>query len=174
MELEAGKTYVYKSEADKKAYFADNSYNRGLHDRHYNKGFTIEAIADSPFNGGYIKRQCVIGTTEIKYFKLKEEETMKPTDMITVEMTALDALRLRALMANVDTNFGALYLKLKQGYGLPSSSPNLSLTGATDWSSDSRFTLWALAQFDDPKQKEIDELEKTINEAAAKLAALKG
>ena len=174
MELEAGKTYVYKSKADKKAYFESDSTNQGMHDMYYNEGFTIEGLVGKSFSGGYVKGEGVILTKEIKYFKLKKEETIQPTDMINVEMTALDALRLRVLLRYTSGGDSkALYLSFKHDYCLPAGLDLEDSPDKTDWRVGSELTRWALAQFEDPKQKEIDALKKTINEAKAKLADLK-
>lgn len=89
--LEAGKTYVFKDEDAKEAWLSKYSCNKQQYDLFYNNGFTIEYV----YKGiqGETGQRIVIGSDELQYFKLKEDETMqqpkpiRPEDEVTITTT---------------------------------------------------------------------------------------
>ena len=89
--LEAGKTYVFNDEDAKKAWLSKYPINKLQYDSFYNNGFTLEHV----YKGiqGEIGQRIVIGSDELKYFKLKGEETMqqpkhlRPEDEVTITTT---------------------------------------------------------------------------------------
>lgn len=171
MKLEVGKTYVFKSHKDKEDYIAGSPLNSQLYDNYYRGGFTILGI--SPRGAGRIVGFSVIFPDEVKYFKLKEEEQMKPDDIISVEMTALDGVKAAIMIGNTRGSY-SLYTELKRKLNINDNrSLEVDREDCYDWRGGSRLTKLALDQFKDPKQDKINELEKVINDAAAELAKLK-
>lgn len=74
MKLEAGKTYVFKSEQDWLDYVNNHPTNHGLVNKYFAGGFTLEEV--SILDRGVINGTAVINNSEIKYFKLKEGNQM--------------------------------------------------------------------------------------------------
>lgn len=90
--LEAGKTYVFKQEGSIADWLSGHVTNKLYYHTLYKEGFTIEEVYDSGYKG-CIEGHVVIGSDELKYFKLKEEETMqrpkhiRPEDRVTITTT---------------------------------------------------------------------------------------
>ena len=84
---------------------------------------------------------------------------LKPDDIIKVEMTALDACKLRNLMGYVYSGSGSSFIKqLKATF--PALKSDLTVDEARNWGLNSELTKWAVSQFEDPKQKEIAALKE--------------
>jgi hypothetical protein len=87
--LEAGKTYVFKDELAC-ILWSDIDENDYIRSEFYDDGFAIDEVYDGD---GYIWDNCIIIADELKYFKLKEEETMhqpkhiRPEDEVTITTT---------------------------------------------------------------------------------------
>lgn len=102
--LEAGKTYVFKDEDAKEAWLSRYSCNKQQYDLFYNNGFTIEYV----YKGiqGETGQRIVIGSDELQYFKLKEDETMqqhkhiRPEDEVTITTTYGELAKVYLLLAN--------------------------------------------------------------------------
>lgn len=174
MKLEVGKTYIFKDESCKDNYLSRFHCNRDLLREYYLSGYTIDSLSTSG-SGRVCNGSFVIAASEIKYFKLKEENKMlKPDDIISVEMTALDGMKAVIMMGNSNGSY-SLYSELKRKLSVV-DKPSLWVdkSDCFDWIDGSKLTKAALDQFKNPKQDEIDQLEKTVNDAAAKLARLKG
>ena len=167
-ELKAGKTYVFIDDKAKSDYINWNSSNFRYFNDHYDNGFTLTGV---DIGDGLINGNTVIARIEMKYFKLKGAK-MKATDTINVTMTALQGLMLRVLIGKT-SSANALYECFLDDVGLPSGALRITIDGARKWHEGGELQTWALAQFKDPKQDKIDELEKTINDAASELAKLK-
>lgn len=174
MKLEVGKTYVFKDESCRWGYFNKYKGNRDRYNKVYRGGYTLDHVSGGGLRGD-VEGLITICSDELGYFKLKEENKMlKPDDKISIEMTALDGMYLKNILGKIPCTFSEdVHLTLERV--LRNSDPfyddNLI---KFDLSYEDEFKEWCIAQFKDPKQAEIDQLEKTINDAAAKLARLKG
>jgi hypothetical protein len=167
MKLEANKTYVFKDGTAETTYFNHSPGNKIYFQCFYRDGFTLETVLEN--NEGWINEKCVIGIGETQYFQLKETKMLKPDDKVTVEMTALELVKLRHLMDNVSGGHAVSFTAQ-----LRNASPaNKDRPSAADWFLGSDFHVWCLAQFQDPKQDRIDALKKTIADASAQIAAIK-
>jgi hypothetical protein len=166
MNLEANKTYVFIDDASKRLYKQSNRNNASFIERYYEDGFTISSgCMDSGWGHG----RLLISNDEIQYFKLKEPKMLKPDEKVTVEMTALELVKLRHLMDGVGSGDEVSFVAaLDAASKFTSRKPN-----AKHWDEDSEFHIWCLAQFQDPKQDRIDALKKTIADAAAQIAAIR-
>lgn len=79
-ELTAGKTYVFKDDQAKKDYIHHNNLNTELL-QYYNEGFTLDKVEDGE---GLKCQHVVIGSDELRFFKLKE--TPQPENMIDITL----------------------------------------------------------------------------------------
>lgn len=89
LELEAGKTYVFKDEAAKGSYCNCNRVNAKYFDTFYKEGFTLEHV-DSDGDGWVGHKVVIVQFSEGKYFKLKEENVNTFTkDMLKYGMVVM-------------------------------------------------------------------------------------
>lgn len=118
--LEAGKTYVFKDELAC-ILWSDIDENDYIRSEFYDDGFAIDEVYEGD---GYIWDNCIIIADELKYFKLKEEETMqqpkhlRPEDevMITTTYGELAKVYLLVAKSNGHAGFGT-FEKCKQLFG---------------------------------------------------------
>jgi hypothetical protein len=166
MNLEANKTYVFKDNEARHNYLHSHKSNQKCINKHYKDGFTLTEVIGIE---GLIENLTVIFSREIQYFKLKEPKMLKPDEKVTVEMTALELVKLRHLMDGVGSGDEVSFVAaLDAASKFTSRKPN-----AKHWDEDSEFHIWCLAQFQDPKQDRIDALKKTIADASAQIAAIR-
>ena len=168
MSLEVGKTYVFKSDEDRDEYLL-SSLNKMYFDECYDEGYNITRL----FYGihGMTDGRLTISDTEIKHFKLKEENKMlKPDDKISIEMTALDGMLLKSLLGKSPA---ATKVHSKLESVLSNRIPCPDRLVRVDMSYDD-MRDWCISQFRNLNQDRIDKLEKKINDAAAELARMQG
>jgi hypothetical protein len=176
MKLEANKTYVFKDGTAKTSYFYHSPSNKIYFQCFYSDGFTLETVLEN--NEGWINKDCIIGIGETQYFQLKETKMLKPDDKVTVEMTALDAVRLTVLIGKSRTilpqsNLLPTLRKVGQSISKQKCRIEIPFHELVDFTPDSDFYKACLAQFQDPKQDRIDALKKTIADASAQIAAIR-
>lgn len=187
--LEAGKTYVFKDEESRKAYIRRGTNNIFYVKSMYKGGFKIERI--SSFRGGYIGSVYVIGSGELEYFKLKEENDMKEftkdmlKDGMVVKFRGQDSLMSKGkhlvLCNKLINNTGSV--------DLGDFTDNLKCIANTVFdvmrvykvldSNILDIECWKLELIWERKelteqQKKILELEETINKAQEQIKQLKG
>ena len=174
MVLEVDKTYVYINEAAKNNYIDNAAANKHYNSHFYNDGFKLAAVESS---NGYMGNKPVIGLYEMQFFKLKEINMLKPDDVMTIEMTALDAVRVKTLLgASLSDNRTQLLETLNdklESLGDMSEVLDMRFSELKDFQISSNFYATCLALFPDPNQAKLDALQKTIDDATAQIAAIK-
>lgn len=120
--LEVGKTYVFKDGEAKEDWLSGYSANKQLHDSLYNNGFTLEYVYKDI--QGEIGQRIVIGSDELKYFKLKEEtmqqpKHIRPEDEVTITTTYGELAKVLILLAKANGKHrGNLFDVLRNLFGI--------------------------------------------------------
>lgn len=127
--LEAGKTYVFKDELAC-ILWSDIDENDYIRSEFYDDGFAIDEVYE---DDGYICDNCVIGMDELRYFKLKEDETMqqpkpiRPEDEVTITAKYGDLAKVLMLLGRANGKWGLdLFSTLKGLFGVKGSVGDLT------------------------------------------------
>lgn len=180
--LEVGKTYVFKSEDAKESWLNSDEINREVF-LHQDVFLIIEIDEDGD---GYIEKPnyCVaISKDELKYFKLKEEETMqqpkhiRPEDEVTITTTYGELAKVLMLLSRSNGKCGYdLYRLIKDIFEIKGSVPNLMRIPTIDYIKVEQKWLAALfpepTPVESPTQRKVREMREQAEELLAKAKEL--
>jgi hypothetical protein len=176
MKLEANKTYVFKDSYSRQLYKKSHKNNAFYIENSYKNGFTL---SHAGVDVGWGNGRLLIGKNEIQYFKLKETSMLKPDDKISVEMTALDAVRIRTIFAKSRSNCSDACGLLKTLNKIISDKItsdyliNIPFSDLQFFYLDNEFHKACIKLFKNPMEERIDALKKTIEIASEQIALIR-